>query len=73
MYCYHIILYHIPKKDYFISEYWIHIYVCTIQEYFEANELAKWLIGVHALTEDPGSVPHTHMVAHNQLTPFQNI
>lgn len=39
----------------------------------EASELAKWLISVHALTEDPGSVPHIHMAAHNQLTPFQKI
>ena len=33
----------------------------------EASELAKWLISVHALTEDPGSVPHIHMGAQNHL------
>lgn len=39
----------------------------------DASKLAKWLITVHALTEDPGSVSHIHMAAHNQLTPFQKI
>ena len=32
-----------------------------------AGEKAQWLRALAALSEDPGSVPSTHMVANNHL------
>lgn len=31
------------------------------------GEMAQWIEAITALTEDPGSIPRTHMTGHNHL------
>lgn len=35
--------------------------------YIEARKMAKWFRTLATLAEDPGSIPRTHMLAHNYL------
>ena len=57
---------HVPKQHTVLCSKYIDHFL-TKNNTIEAGEMSQWLRELASLPKDPGSIPSTHMAAHNHL------